>query len=160
IVGSGANVLSISGGLGFHVIDIPAGHTVSISGVTITNGDADPTFAGGVTNFGNLTMTACAGVNNLAVDFAIDFAGGIYNSDNPTLVDCTIADNMSFYSSAGIYSEKGTLTMTNCTSSGNIVGGFGAKGNVAFDPPQEPGGGLYAFSGTVVITNCTFTNNQ
>ncbi len=69
ILGSGANLLTIQTDPAkepLHVIDIPTGHTVSISGATITNGFADPGFAGGVSNSGNLTMTSCAVVNNFA----------------------------------------------------------------------------------------------
>jgi hypothetical protein len=163
IVGSGANFVTIredSPLVAFHVLDIQSGHAVSISGVTITNGVAEPGFAGGVSNSGNLTLTACAITNNFSHDFAIDCAAGICNSGDLTLISCTISGNMATYEPAGILTEVGTLTLTNCTVSGNAVGLVGVVSGHGIDPPQYPGGGLYASSGNVVITNCTFANNE
>jgi hypothetical protein len=110
IVGSGANLITIeqdSPTVAFHVLDVAAGHTVSISGITISKGVADPATAGGVTNLGNLTMTSCAVVDNSANDFGIDAAGGIANFGTLSLVDCTVANNATFYAPAGLYSETG-----------------------------------------------------
>ena len=75
--------------------------------------------------------------------------GGIYNSSTLTLTNCTVSGNsVAFGHGGGIHSyENSTLTLTNCTVSGNSCG---------FD-----GGGIYSYeNSTLTLTNCTVSGNS
>ena len=74
---------------------------------------------------------------------------GIYNQYGTlTLTNCTISGNtIDSGGGAGIENYEGTLTMTNCTVSGNTS-------NSGF------GGGIYnSVDGTLTMTNCTVSGN-
>ena len=83
ISGPGANVLSISGGGSTTVFNVTSVATATISGLTITDGNAGSSDGGGILNQGDLTVTACA------------------------VTQCTAADG------GGIASESGTLFLAN-----------------------------------------------
>ena len=137
--GPGANVLAVSAGgtTAFRIFTITGltgpVPTVSISGLTISNGIAE--YGGGISNNGTLTLTDCILTGNKAFVDGVIFGGGgaIYNG---------------FYN--GSSSHPGTLTVTNCTISGNA-----AANNIG----QGEGGGIRNFSGTVTVTRCTLSGN-
>jgi hypothetical protein len=131
ISGPGADQLSVNGNAASRVFHIASGKTVTISGLTITNGSAT----------GN---------------HPDDFGGGIY-SDHATLTvsDCTISGN-SATSGAGIFSDgensgSATLTVTNSTLSGNSTNN---NGGGIFS------GGVFSGSATLTINNSTFSGNS
>jgi hypothetical protein len=112
ISGPGANHLAVDGNATDRVFSInpggTPGKTVTISGLTITNGN--------VTN---------------------DYGGGISNANGTlTLSDCTVSGN-SAYAGGGIFNlganGPATLTITNSTISGNSAGNGGGIDTVAFD---------------------------
>jgi hypothetical protein len=78
-----------------------------------------------------------------------DSGGGIYNADTLTVMNCTLSGN-SADDGAGIFSIGGlnedTLTVTNCTVSGNSAG--------------ITGGAIANISGNMTIVNCTVSGNQ
>jgi parallel beta-helix repeat protein len=78
-----------------------------------------------------------------------DSGGGIYNADTLTVTNCTLSGN-SADDGAGIFSLGGlnqdTLTVTNCTVSGNSAG--------------ITGGAIANISGNMTIVNCTVSGNQ
>ena len=132
ISGPGADQLSVNGNAASRVFHIASGKTVTISGLTITNGSAT----------GN---------------HPDDFGGGIY-SDHATLTvsDCTISGN-SATSGAGIFSDgensgSATLTVTNSTLSGNSTN-LGVGGAIFND-------GLNFGSATLTVTNSTLSGNS
>ena len=64
--------------------------------------------------------------------------GGIYNAGTLTLTNCTLSGNYAGEYGGGIYNASGsTLTITNCTVSGNSA--------------SYSGGGIYAY-GTLMLT--------
>jgi hypothetical protein len=75
-------------------------------------------------------------------------AGGIYSLGTLTVTNCTLsgnsAPNGSFGFGGGICNQ-GTLTATNCTISGNSA---------------VDGGGIANIFGTVTLTNCTLSGNS
>jgi predicted outer membrane repeat protein len=134
ITGPGAGLLTISGNNASRVFLIYPSHTVSVSGLTIANGDTTDTGGGtGIfNNFSTLTVT-----NSIIRD---NLKGGINNQGTLTVTNSTFSGNLAF----GAIGSQGTMTITNSTFSSNssIVGG--AIGN----------------SGTATVTNSTFSGNS
>src|SRR5262249_53344051 len=62
-----------------------------------------------------------------------------------TVTDCTVSGNSAGDNGGGLYNLNGTLTLTNCTVSGNSAG---------YD-----GGGLWN-NGTATLTDCTVSGNS
>ncbi|MBR0345759.1 MAG: hypothetical protein IJI03_10920, partial [Rudaea sp.] len=98
ITGPGAAALAIDGGNSVGVLSVAAGTTVSISGLTITHGNAGAGSGGGIFNRGTLTLNGVSVTNNTAT------LGG------------------------GINSDAGSLTLTGCTISGNQAAGGAGGG--------------------------------
>jgi len=71
------------------------------------------------------------------------YGGGISNSGTLTLTDCTVSGNTATY--GGGISNSGALTLTDCAVSGNTEG---------YD-----GGGIYD-TGTLTLTDCTVSGNM
>ncbi len=148
IRGKGANLLTIRGDEpnGQRVFNIPSGFTVTLSGMTIREGSKNFGFGGGISNSGNLTVSACHITANSAGK-----GGGISNGGTINIINSTISNNTAVDSSAGggIF-NFGTLTMTNSTVSGNTAnaGNFSA------------GGILNDFNSPALITNSTITGNS
>jgi CSLREA domain-containing protein len=141
INGQGANLLAVDGGNDSRVFEIATGRTVSISGLTVTNGNNGGN-GGGILNGTGSTLTL---TNTTVSGNTADGGGGIYNQTGATLalIDSMVSPNTANYGS-GIYSG-GTLTLTNSTVSGNT-----ASGN---------GGGIFNSSGTLTLTNSTVSDN-
>lgn len=147
IVGPGADQLTVkrSEALGtpvFRIFTVGEAATVSISGVTVTNGLAtycgeyDSTCGGGIGNYGTLTVTGSTITENSTPDyggdFGLSFGGGIYTDTDSTLTveDSTVSGNSSDYVGGGIVSDGiantgGTITVTGSTISGNTAGDAG-----------------------------------
>src|SRR2546423_15287768 len=108
------------------------GPTVSLSNLTISNGQSG-VFGGGVYNdHGNLTLTNCTLSQNAAGQ-----GGGISNDSRDggsatlKLTNCTLSQNSALGGGAianrGDNGGNATVTLTNCTLSGN-TGAFVAGG--------------------------------
>ncbi len=141
IIGPGANLLSIDGGSAIEIFKIARSSTVSISGVTITNGSF---YAGaGIENNGTLTVVNSAFSN----DIAIYHGGAIANRGTLAVANSTFSGNSSTYSGGAIYSDhRTTLTVANSTFSANTT--------------TYSGGGIYGDHGSVVTAvNSTFSGN-
>ena len=145
--------MTISGGGQSRVFQVDKGVTASISGVTITAGNAGLYGGGGLENYGTTTLTDCTISGNSASD-----GGGLYNRGTATLTDCTVSGNSATGgnynpkrgSGGGLLTFGGTTTLTNCTVSGNHA--------------SKNGGGLYlnnlTTGGTTTLTNCTVSGNS
>jgi hypothetical protein len=73
--------------------------------------------------------------------------GGLANGGTVTLTDCTLSGNTAFTSGGGV-SNIGTATLTGCTLSGNNVHAVGG------------GGGGMSNGGTAYLTDCTVSGNS
>ena len=75
--------------------------------------------------------------------------GGISNSGTLTLTDCTLSGNSATAGGAGggISNHGGTMALTDCTLSGNSATGGDAAG------------GIFNF-GTLTLTDCTLSGNS
>jgi hypothetical protein len=147
----------------FRIFHITPGHTVTMHGLTISNGFADmnnPSGGGVFNDQSTLTLSNCAVEYNRS---AVGSGGGVCNSGSSailTVVDSTITGNFmevagSFLCcgggfGAGIYSN-GTLAIDHSTVSGNQTGYI--QNTFSGD-----GGGIYS-SGGAVISNSSVSGN-
>jgi hypothetical protein len=181
ITAPGADELTVrrdSGGE-YGIFVIPSGATVSISGLTVSNGYAfsagPPSLpgGGGVYNLGVLTLTDSTisgnGTNN--------FGGGILNSWRSDTVfgvaeldNVTVTNNGSQLLGAGVMND-GEMKITNSTISKNgpssFAGGVYNDGTLtmegstvsANDGGAHGGGIMNDFGGSATITNSTISDN-
>ena len=158
IIGPGANVLTVqrstAGGTpAFRIFAITAGQTVSISGLTISNGSAGS--GAGIHNRGALTLNACAITGNAA-----SVAGGALTNDGQngsasvTIRNSTISGNTAASFGAGLFN-----TGFNGSASLNII-----NSTIADNGEASFGGGIYnsGDSGNIVLSiiNCTIAGNR
>lgn len=174
ITGPGEASLAISGGNTYRVFYIEKlnGCIVSMSGMTIRNGNTSGDGGGIYNDHGNVTLTSCTVSGNTAnqsgggiykeggevrmTDCTVSGntavtgdGGGIYNNgysgEGVTMTGCTISDNKAENGDGGGIYSYDELTMTNCTVSGNTA--------------EDDGGGIYNEYYMVDMTNCTVSGN-
>lgn len=178
ISGPGASHLTISGGLSSRVIYVGApGGTpaVTISGLTISNGIAQPgEYGGGILNQGNLTLTNVAVSNNTSYDGG----SGMQNEGFLSIDGCTFSNN---YQTAVRGSTGGAIrnvsasdvTIARSIFSGNSAYSAGAIYNVytagsvrvsestfVGNTAAYIGGAVYVEGGVTTIENSTFSGNS
>jgi hypothetical protein len=160
IRGAGANRLAVDGNASSRVFHITPGTTVTIAGLTITNG---------------LVTTS----------WPADVGGGIWN-DHATLTvyNCNIRGNSGRAAGGGMINDgraaNATLTVSNCTISGNTAGWGGGLLNagesggsakltltastVSDNLASFYGGGLFNYgnagNATVAVVASTLSNNS
>jgi len=177
IRGAGAISTTIDGGAIDRALDIPiAGPSVTIEGLTITNGRTGQ--GGGIRNEGALTLENVVVTGNAAT--TVD-GGGIHNSGGTlTLNDCTVSDNTADDNGGGINNYGGGIvTLNRCTVSGNLAwegggihndGGSGINrltlnnSTVSGNSATGDGGGIYTRVDILgchdlALVNCTITGN-
>jgi CSLREA domain-containing protein len=173
ITGPGANLVTISGNNQSRVFRVSPGLTVSLSGMTITGGNAGGLPGGGILNRdGSLTVSGCHITGNIADD-----GGGILSDGPLTVLNSTVSNNLATINgnAGGGINSQSTLSLTNSTISGNLVqagnnngGGIWANGNSTITnttitnnstPGANSGGGLFRNAGTVTIKNTIIAGN-
>jgi hypothetical protein len=141
ITGPGATSLIISGNNASRVFHIGTSNTVTISGLTISDGvvSAGGVGAGIYLDNATLTLMNCAIRANHASGGSTANGAGIYvNQSQLTAIGCMLDSNGATGNGGGIYNVGSTLTLNNSTiSSNNGVNG----------------GGIYNASGTVTVIN-------
>jgi len=145
ISGPGASHLTLSGNNASRVLFIQEGANVTLSDLTIADGQASggDDKGGGIYNLGHLTLRRCIIADNQA-DWD---GGGIYNYSTGILdaQQSTFIGNSALWG-GGIKNENATISLANCTfynNSANIRGG-------GIDSGADS---------TLNITNCTFSGN-
>src|SRR5262245_10475228 len=154
VTGPGAASLTLSGNNADRVFQVGQGITVSLSGLTVANGNvvsSGTNYGGGLLNLGTLTVTDCTIANNAASSGG---GGGIYSAGALTLNGCTFTSNAAAGYGGGVRSTSAsTLAVSNCTFTGNTTSGS-----------YSYGGGLINSSTSTstpsVVSNCTFANNS
>ena len=140
INGAGAGVLAVDGNTTSRVFQTATGETVSISGLTIRNGQGGE--GGAILNADTATLTI---INSTLNGNTARFGGGVFNSGTLTIINSTFSSNMAS-EGGGIYnSGGGVLTISNSTFSGNAV--------------SETGGGIFNI-GTLQLANSTVSDNS
>ncbi len=151
INGPGATLLTVrrdSAAPPFRIFKI-GNFNVTISGLTVTNGDLpfpDNSGEGGLGIFtvGTVTITnSTISGNGRIPDFR---GGGISNRGNLTITNSTISGNVAGFGGGGGINNRGTATITNSTISGNRC-------------TSADGAGILNDSGMVTITNSTVSGN-
>jgi CSLREA domain-containing protein len=186
ITGPGANGLSVargSGAAGFRIFDVASGVTVTISGLTVSNGilngSANNHEGGGIFNAGTLTVANSIISGNSATGLPNNAGGGISNTGTLTISASIISGNTANNNaSGGGIHNTGTLTITGSTISGNSAnnstpGGGGIRnegtatisnstisGNTVINSSAGKGAGIYNVTGALTLTNCAVSANN
>lgn len=138
-------------------LNIPSNTTITGAtsglGATLTN-LVTVSGAGAVTVFNVNSAVTGSQIGNLTIsdgnDPAGSSAGGILNQGSLTIGDCTISGNREGTGGGGI-ANVGTLTVNNSTISGNAANTNGAN-------PGFGGGGIYN-EGNLIVNNSTISGN-
>ena len=150
ITGPDRTSLTVSGNEAVRVFDVAAGASATISGLTITRGNAGSGAGGGVRNLGTLVL------NNVGVTLsAAAEGGGIANEIGGTLTlnRVTVQTNQA----TGISGNPATA------SGGGVrnLGTFAANASsVTGNTSVGAGGGILHGSGTLALTNTTVAGNS
>ena len=143
IDGPGADMLAVDANHTSRVFHINSGKTVTISGLTITNGTASGKGGGIYNDHATLTVSDCTVSGNSAAGFS--GGGGVHNE---------------------AFNGTATLTISNSTFSGNSAGNGGAIGNnggngtatltiknttLSGNSASNDGGGIFNFAAFVTI---------
>ncbi|MGA7521133.1 MAG: right-handed parallel beta-helix repeat-containing protein [Acidobacteriaceae bacterium] len=157
IIGPGAGQLTVSGGNSAAVgtiFTINSLQNVSISGLTIANGNGsdngngDTYYPGGIYVYGNLTVNNCTFSGNSAITGtagAHGTGGAIHIASGGALTvnQSTFTGNSAAW--GGAINDYGTLTVSDSTFVGNSATG--------------DSGAIRLTSGSATVTNSTFTGN-
>jgi predicted outer membrane repeat protein len=156
IDGAGSGETIINADRRDRAFTVQSGESLSISGVTVENGDTEPGghssesgYGGAILNHGTLTVTGCTLVDSEA--FA---AGGAISSTGlaVSVTDSTIEGNTARASGGGaIAVYDGPLTLTGDTIASNKTT-TGGKGGALFDREHVPQ--------PVDVIDCTVSGNK
>jgi predicted outer membrane repeat protein len=166
IQGPGASSLTVEPAVGISltaaIFTVDAGQTVSLSGLTIANGNYRGIFndggtltvsdssisgnsffnGGGIANFGGLLTISDS---SICGNTASDGGGGIWNGPGGTMtVSNSRLENNSAFGGGGIVNFA-TLTVSNSKLCGNSA--------------TESGGGIFSY-GLLTVRNCTLSGNS
>ncbi|HUD68743.1 MAG TPA: choice-of-anchor Q domain-containing protein, partial [Acidimicrobiales bacterium] len=156
IAGAGAISTIVNGG-GVQTVFTVSDGTVTISGLTITNGLANQpgafgpgTASGGILNTAALTVTDSTLSDNSGID-----GGGIQNYAGATMnvTDSTLSGNSGAGAGGGIFNAGSTMNITDSTLSGNSGGCSG--GGIWNTAASQYGAGS-----TMKITDSTLSGNS
>jgi hypothetical protein len=151
ITGPGENLLTISGNYAFRVFCVAPGSELSLSGLTITGGNA-PGNGGGIQNNGGaLALDDIVIRGNSA-----RVGGGLYNNGSATLTDVTIRGNHA-RKGGGVF-NNGSVTLTNVVTRNNTAGG--GSGVFSTRTATLTRVNLSSRAGTGVILNQTFNGTK
>jgi hypothetical protein len=196
IQGLGASVLSVSGNNSSRIFQITGSVTVAINDLTLTQGSASGSAGGAilVASTDTLTLTDCvitgnsalngAGIYNVAGVVNVNSStlsgntatldgGGIYNNGISNLTNCTVSANIATSGGGGFFNNSATLSITNCTISGNSALSFEGGGifnnnistltvtnsTLSGNTATLNGGGIYNENGVATLTSCTLSGN-
>ena len=173
IAGPGAANLTISGNHSSRVFELnnkAKTHLpqVSLSGVTISNGDGQIGGIGGaINNYGTLTISNCTLGGPLFANFAKNGGGAIANFGTMAIAGCDVFDNRA-NDGGGIY-NAGTMTVTGGHVSANSASEFGGgidnlatltvnSSTLAYNSATD-GGGIYN-AGTATVSGGSVSYNS
>ncbi|RMH34716.1 MAG: CSLREA domain-containing protein, partial [Acidobacteria bacterium] len=142
---SGSQKIEISGGGSTRLFEVASGGNLTISNLTLKNGNTPSGGGSGILNNGILTVIDSTLTNNSASGSG----GSIFNAGAIIILNSTIANSSTGSFGGGIFNaSSSTATIINSTISNNSApGGFG--------------GGIYNFNAaTLTIINSTVSNNS
>ncbi|HEX6449155.1 MAG TPA: hypothetical protein VF060_06820 [Trebonia sp.] len=167
--GSGTTITR-SGSAAFRLFDVAAGGSLSLSGLTLSNGLANDGLDGGgaVDNQGELTVSGVTFTTNQSPAATGASGGAISNSGTLRVSSSTFRGNIA-QEGGGILNQN-NATITNTRFTGNTATDFGGGGIVnvlgtttlsydIFTGNKGPGGGAIDNDAVVNINDSTFTGN-
>lgn len=146
--GDGIGDITLSGNHATRVLDIYAGATITLSQLTIADGNAPGAVEGSANG------------------------GGIYNAGALTLEHVHVRDSYAQGNGGGIFNKSGTLVASQSTVSGNVAqfdgggiyNGFGASAtlsqSVVSGNSAHLGGGISNYQGTLTLTLSTVSDSR
>lgn len=182
ISGPGAANLAVDGNTDNRVFHVGPGKTVTISALTIINGNANGEFfpddsGGGVYNdHAAVTLSECA-INS---NSAFTFGGGVFNDHaTVTLNNCTLNDNFADNTGGALYSDgssgsanaiiNGSALTANFAFGGGAIYNNGESGTATLDITTSAlngnfaiadGAAIYNDHGDVTLNSCTISGNS
>jgi predicted outer membrane repeat protein len=151
IRGAGAGVTVIDADFLDRAFHFLGGATVTLSGLTITNGQAHLfSGGGGILNEGTLTIQGSIVSGNSGGDsggIGGGSGGGIANFGTLTVSDSTLSGNSADYGGGLFNAGNGTVTVNGSTLTGNSAAG-------------DSGGGIANLGGPVTVSNSTLSGNS
>jgi probable HAF family extracellular repeat protein len=165
INGPGASVITVSGNDNTRIFDLPAASTVSFAGLTVAHGLAQ--FGGGIyIAGGTVTITDANFSGNSTSQEAGTKGGAVYNMGSLAITNSSFigntasAVNHATHGNAeadggAVSTEGGTLTVNNCTFSGNTARADAPRGS-----PHAYGGGINSIGNSTSVTNSTLGGNS
>jgi predicted outer membrane repeat protein len=192
IHGNGATIQrSTAGGTQtFRIFEIKSGASVTLTGLTLTNGNPGASHGGAIYNNSDETSNATLTIINCTITGnSGDYGGAIYNdglgsSATLTVINSTISGNTGTQYGGGIWNDgsfgSATLNVSGCTFSGNSAtldsgaiqhdafmgSASGSINNCTFSSNSagRNGGGIYidgeSGTATLNVSNCTFSGNS
>lgn len=182
IQGPGANLLAISGSNASRIFGLGAGVSLSISGITLENGNSGSGGAISTTDPGqSLNVSKCDFANNIATSptgYYFDAYGGAIASVSPVTIDqCDFTGNLAVAANGAPFSETGVkadggaiwvgganLQVTNshftdnhATGGDGVTGGRAYGGAIAWVPEV---GGFYSKNVSINVTGSSFEQNS
>ncbi len=143
----------------FGILAVCTGMTGSISGMTISGGDAYSlggiTSGGGILNYGTLTVDSSVLAGNSAPD-CNGLGGGICNYGSLAVTNSTFTGNAADQGQGGGICNGGTLTVTNSIFSNDTANQGGGICNSGYISQTTSGTGMI----TAKVIGSTFTNNS
>ncbi len=166
IEGDGTSNTIIDGSGRGPVITVMSLSLVTISAVTIENGNEGSSLpsGGGITNHGTLNLVKSSVSKNIG--------GGIFNNGTLVMTDSNVKHNSTLLNGGGVV-NFGTMTVTGSTIAGNIAVGDGGgilhaygtmtvrQSTIAHNRAGYQGGGVYTQSDKpVMFLNSTVASNS
>ena len=148
ISGPGASKLTVRRDTGgnYRIFNVTTTGLVTLSGMTIRDGNLGGIGASGG-GIASSNASAILQITNCALlNNAAPFGGGIYNAGTLTLTNCTLSGNSTNLSDGGGTYNTGSMTVTACAFNNNTAQGYG--------------GGIYSSGGNIGVTNCALSGNS
>ena len=158
LVGLGVNRTTIDAKGIDRVMKVYAGSTVSITGITLTGGNAPTNHSGGgMLNSGNLSLNLSTINSNQAMGGPVSLGGGISHWNGHLNIYHSTLDSNIAIGGGGLFVTNGaTAKIDSSTLVSNIAEAKGYKQQYH----QGGGGLLTSMSGKVEVVNATLSNND
>jgi parallel beta-helix repeat protein len=132
----------------------PAGSSLTLSNLTLSNGKVTATNCNGKIGGGGICMTAAdltLNKSTLSGNYS-GYSGGaiLSRSGNVTLTNCTLSNNVAYQLGGGIFVTDSNFILTNSTLSGNSANGV----------QYSYGGGIFSSGADITMTNSTLSGNS
>jgi hypothetical protein len=142
ITGPGAAQLAVSGDGQYRVFEINSGVTVTITGLTVRDGEAFN--GGGIRSAGDLHLESVGVISNLARN-----GGGVHlSSGSATLTGTEVISNSAYEDGGGVHVSSGSVMLEV------------SDGRIERNSAEWDGGGVYVEEGSATVTGVQVISNS